>query len=305
MWLRKIVNFSNNNMILVAVLSCMTILLPVQSANNMSTPMVSNGKEMSGMCYSEEERAIIIRNITAHVQSTILQNLPHIEFALNCGPGQWFRVAHLNMSDPSQQCPSAWRQYNANGVRACGRPVTSDGSCPGASVSVAHHQYSRVCGRAIGYQIGSTDAFGHLALHQPLDSYYVYGVSITHGTPRNHIWTYAAGVSEGRYRHQRDNCPCSNPNHPDNAYPPSFVGDNYYCESGNPAETFEYNHIYTEDRLWDGHQCEGECCSNGKSPPWFSVELPNPTTDNIEVRICSGEGNKDETLVQLIELYVQ
>ena len=84
-----------------------------------------------------------------------------------------------------------------------------------------------------------------------------------------------------------------------------FVGDNYYCESGNPADTFGYYHIYTEDRLWDGEQCEGECCSNGKSPPWFSVELPNSTTDDIEVRICSGEGNQDETLVQLLELYIQ
>ena len=36
--------------------------------------------------------------------------------------------------------------------------------------------------------------FSFYAVDQPLDSAYVYGVSITHGTPRNHIWTYAAGV---------------------------------------------------------------------------------------------------------------
>ena len=27
-----------------------------------------------------------------------------------CGAGLWHRVAYLNMSDPSQQCPSAWRE---------------------------------------------------------------------------------------------------------------------------------------------------------------------------------------------------
>ena len=278
----------------------LTILLPVQSVNNMLIPMALNGKEMSGVCFSEEEREIIIRNITAHVQSIILPCLNSY-----CGPGHWFQVASLNTSDPSQQCPSAWREYNTSGVRACGRPATSNGSC--SSLPIPSHQmkYSRVCGRATGYQIGSPDAFDFLAINHSIDSYYVYGVSITHGAPRNHIWTYAAGVSEGRYGTQRDNCPCSNPGHSNNAYPPAFVGDNYYCESGNPEDTFEYGHIYTKDRLWDGQQCEGQCCSNGKSPPWFSVELPNPTTDDIEVRICSRENNKDETLVELLELYIQ
>ena len=98
-----------------------------------------------------------------------------------------------------------------------------------------------MCGRAIGYQYGSPDAFGNVVSYYSLNSYYVYGVSITHGTPRNHIWTYAAGVSEGGYYVKQDNCPCSDP-------------------------------------------------SNGKSPPWFSVELPNPTIDDIEVRICNPVG---------------
>ena len=162
-------------------------------------------------------------------------------------------------------------------------------------------QYSRVCGRVIGYQLGSTDAFGF----QRLDTYYVSGVSITHGIPRNHIWTYASGLSEGGYADLRDNCPCSNPGHPDNLYPPSFVGDNYYCESGNPTTEFVRGQLYSADRLWDGEQCEGECCSNGKSPPWFSVDLTNPTTDDIEVRICSAAPADDNTPIQLLELYVQ
>jgi hypothetical protein len=64
--------------------------------------------------------------------------------------------------------------------------------------------------------------------------------------------------------------------------------------------------VYTNDRLWDGDQCEGTCCSGGKSPPWFSVQLPTLTTDRIEVRICSDQPTTDEdVLVELLEIYVQ
>ena len=86
---------------------------------------------------------------------------------------------------------------------------------------------------------------------------------------------------------------------------PSFVGDNYYCESGNPTNTYNLYHLYSSDPLWDGEQCEGECCSNGKSPPWFSVQLPSPTTDDIGVRICIPQGSYDDVAVELLEIYVQ
>ena len=272
------------------------ILQPAQSTN----PITIEGG-VAGTCPSQEKRDAAIQSITLQIQARTLVLNPE------CGPGLWHRVAYLNMSDPSQQCPlgSAWMEYNSSGVRACIRPPFSMDSNCSATLYATSRQYNRVCGRVIGYQIGSTDAFGYGTISQ-LDSPYVYGVSITHGTPRNHIWTYAAGVSEGNYSYQQDNCPCSNSSHPNNIYPPSFVGDNYYCESGNPTDTFSWSNLYGGDRLWDGEQCEGECCSGGKSPPWFSVELSNPITDDIEVRICSGEeDNRDEAIVQLLELYVQ
>ena len=90
--------------------------------------------------------------------------------------------------------------------------------------------------------------------------------------------------------------------------PPSFVVNNYYCESGNPSSTFEHTDVfrYTSDPLWDGQQCEGQCCSDGRTPPWFSVILANPTTDDVEVRICGTECTTNEdTPISLMELYVQ
>ena len=116
----------------------------------------------------------------------------------NCGDGLWYRVAHLNMSDPSQQCPSAWRQFTLNGERVCARPTSTAGSCPAALYPVGH-QYRKVCGRVIGYQFGSTGSFRNSNQNPEtvtINEAYLDGVSITHGTPRTHIWSYAAGASE-------------------------------------------------------------------------------------------------------------
>ena len=221
----------------------------------------------------------------------------------HCGAGLWYRVAFLNMSDPSQQCPSAWRLVTTNGVRACGRPVSSGSSCQGMFYS-AINEYQQVCGRVIGYQDSSLDGFnGNVERRSSsVDDVYLDGVSVTYGQPRNHVWSYVGGATEGSTRTARSNCPCSTVSA--GTGPQSFVGDNYYCESGNPTDAnFTF---YSADKLWDGKQCEGTCCTDSKSPPWFSVHLPNTTTDRIEVRICGDEGtNNEDTPIELLEILVQ
>ena len=112
-----------------------------------------------------------------------------------CGVGLWSQIVCLNMTDPVQQCPSAWRENIIQGVRVCGRPSASDDMCHGTFYSSDGQTYTKVCGRVIGYQVGHTDAF-HSS--NPINESYVEGVSITHGSPRSHIWTLAAGISETR-----------------------------------------------------------------------------------------------------------
>ncbi len=71
------------------------------------------------------------------------------------------------------------------------------------------------CGRIIGYQKGSTDAFNflHYSQARSIQEAYVDGASLTHGAAgsRQHIWTFAAGLSE--LESQVDvTCDCSNIN---------------------------------------------------------------------------------------------
>ena len=259
-----------------------------------------------------QEKNVDEQTISSAIDSAILSFLREVIGTMlvpECGEGEWKRIAFLNMNDSMQNCPSAWTDIYANRTRGCGRPPngTTNGSCSATFFSPPRlkRTYQNVCGRVIGYEYGSADAFLNRWKNRNLDLPYVYGVSITHGTPRSHIWTYAAGLTEGAYYDKSVNCPCAHPNHPMNSAIPSFVGDNYYCESGNPGTWWENDFLYNTDPLWDGEQCEGECCSNGKSPPWFSVELPNPTTDDIEVRICSLERTYQDAIIQLLEIYIQ
>ena len=58
---------------------------------------------------------------------------------------------------------------------------------------------------------------------------YVDGISITLGSSRKHVWTYAAGLSDN-YDCKDYNSPCATT---PGCSPPAFVGNDYYCESGD------------------------------------------------------------------------
>ena len=273
-------------------------------------------KNVSQILLQVEETSRNIRNIsevrieegrTTQAQETQAENL---QVQLYCGVGEWHRVAHLNMSNSTESCPSTWVEYTSDGIRACTRPNSPGGSCPGTLYPLNNHLYSKVCGRVIGYQFGSPDAFSRGAgttVQFTIDQAYLDGISITHGSPRNHIWSYAAGSNEVQQRGSDcspNTCPCSS-----GSNLPSYVGNNYYCESAFQGNNcFAVNTFFPNDPLWDGQQCdnEGTCCTGANTPPWFSVDLSIPTSDDIEVRICHNQRTSDEdSPVQLIELYVQ
>ena len=145
------------------------------------------------------------------------------------------RVASVNMTDPSSTCPSGLRTISEDNRRLCAMDIDGVG-CSSAVLPVEGVQYSQVCGKIIGYQQKSPDAFHRFISGQTtIDSNYVDGISLTHGSsPREHIWTFAAALQEdiSDPAYHRFLCPCANVNNPAPTAPPSFVGYDYFCDTG-------------------------------------------------------------------------
>ena len=122
----------------------------------------------------------------------------------SCGniTGGWMRVAELDISDHSSQCPSALRMGNAcNPTRTC-VIKSRNANCSSVFFTTHGFNYSRVCGMIRAYQFGTPDAFGNLGnsslRNSSIDSNYVDGISLIYGvSPRQHIWTFA--VEAGNY----------------------------------------------------------------------------------------------------------
>ena len=207
--------------------------------------------------------------------------------------GGWTRLAYLDMTDATQNCPSGFRLYQSGGVRACGK---LSGGCISVQFPSNGISYSQICGRVTGYQYGHVDTLNSYA---GIDSYYVDGVSITRGSPRQHVWTLMAGGNQiSSYE-----CPC---NTGSTLSVQSFIGNNYFCESGNPNSGTSST-LYTSDPLWDGQGCgslEGPCC-NALGIPWFHRDYGSTTTtDYIELRVCTNAGGEDSP-VSYYEIYVK
>ena len=223
----------------------------------------------------------------------------------SCGniTGGWMRVAYIDMTDVSNTCPQGLNYTVQSSIRMC----TSSHSTAGCtSVNFPTHgvPYTKVCGRALAFQRGSNDGFAnyHQAGQSTLDGYYVDGLSVTHGNPRSHIWTFAAGISKG-VNYPQWNCPCAH--YPGPAAPP-FVSENYFCESGI-RERYNNGQWYLSnpDPLWDSQGCTGNstCCDRGG--PWFTTTFIQEVSDDIEVRWCFGEGSYNEDIgVEQLEIYI-
>ena len=182
----------------------------------------------------------------------------------------------------------------------CFQSTSSGAGCDSVIYNNSQWEYSP--GRIIGYQFGGAHTFAHV-----YSSNYVDGISITHGqSPRQHIWTFAAGFSE---YNSVISCPCGSPTHPA-TIPPYIIGSNYFCGTGYNTNSSNINSaiLYFDDPLWDGEGCSSHrsCECTLHSPPWFTAQLNSSTADDIEVRICNIEETaKSNVGIELIELYVK
>ena len=119
------------------------------------------------------------------------------------------------------------------GVRACGRATSNIGSCQSVQFPSNGVSYSQV---VVGYQYVSPS--GVSAGITNINTYYLDGISITHGSSRKHMWSFLAGFEE--FQGSVFNCPCTTGS--TQTIVQSFIGTDYmyFCES-----------------LWDGKGCDG------------------------------------------------
>ena len=214
----------------------------------------------------------------------------------------WKRIAYFDTTQ-GDSCPTGLCTVTntTTSQTACGRTNTS-GGCASVPIPV-QVSYSHVCGIVKGYQDCSPEAFDPWPTgHDTIDTFYVDGVSITHGSPRRHLWTYANGLSELDASEQW-RCPCARSNPNDRSDVPSFVAEHFYCESGFP-DTPSLDRVAWEDPLWDGQNCVApgnKCCERYG---WFHRDVSS-STDDMELRICGDQSISDEdTLINHYEFWV-
>ena len=247
----------------------------------------------------------VLRTVMAEleVMNATLNKLTQIHF--KCGIlGHWRRIAHLDTTQ-GDSCPSNLRTVTntTTGQTACGR--TTGPGCSNLTF-VIHNDYSNVCGRVIGYQYATMDAFDiSISRSSPsrlsIAGHYVDGVSITQGQPMRHLWTYAVGISE-QTSYARYQCPCAVNSEHKRRNPPLFVGTNYYCESGFTGEHWP-SRVVWEDPLWDGRNCmsHNSCCDRYG---WFHRKVPL-SSDDITVRLCSDQiVENEDVLIEQLEIWV-
>ena len=139
------------------------------------------------------------------------------------------------MSSYKQSCPGNWTLIN-NPIRTCGS--TPEAGCASAVFSTHGISYSQVCGRVRGYQKGTTEAFYPFS-NLASTGVVLDGILISHGDrPKRHIWAYVTGIKRNTLGVNTRYCPCAD--HRFSGDVPSFIGNDYYCDSGSD------NHPSTE-----------------------------------------------------------
>ena len=209
-------------------------------------------------------------------------------------------MADIDMTRPNENCPAGFRKVTASGKTMCGG---QGARCTSTTFSSHGIEYSRVCGRINGYQYYTTDAFKNYIRHGgSIDSVFVDGIILTHGSPRQHIWTFAAGHSQ--YDTSVSGCPCNGDSYGYSL--PPYVGNDYFCDSGHRYNTPPPQNYLTNDPLWDGAGCVSGSCCTFNSPPWFCKTLSHHTTDNIELCLCVDQALDDEDVAfELVDFYIQ
>ena len=210
------------------------------------------------------------------------------------GTGGWMRVVNLDMTDTSQQCPNGLRLITSP-KRTCGRVTPTEG-CASVIYPTSGYQYSRVCGKIKAYQYGQPEGFS------AGNRWLIDGISLYTHRQSQHIWSFVVGLDE--VSTNANVCPCNSGS--SGVTIAAAIGQDYFCDTG--SESAAQNQVFhSGDPLWDGAGCgpRSTCCSFN-NPPWFCKQLPQPTTDDIELQMCGyNPTTNEDTPIEIVEIYVQ
>lgn len=292
-------------LLLVGVCAAQTIL-----PANITEGAVLRGPT-PGVCPTDQQLESLDIATKSSIRSALRETVAPV---LNCpcgGPGQWRKIAAWDFSDPVAPCPTGWSLFTSGNVRGCARGPNAPPSCLSANFAANGQPYSRVCGRINAYQFASGDAFTP-AINDPngrtIEQTYVDGVSLTYqsGGQRQHIWTFAVALTEDQPNwNPVVACPCTNTREDWPFQVPSFVGNNYFCATGNPGPGWQ-RQLYADDVLFDGQDCgQFNTCCGFNNPPWFCTTLDETTTSDVEMRVCHDQGQFDEdVIISKVDIFV-
>lgn len=265
-------------------------------------------------CPSGDDTAPVLEKLNQDLDRIIDDELPTLQQftgPLECPGYGWIKLLDFNLErNSSTPCPGNWTKGVKSEITHC--TVTGLTDCASAFFNTPSSslQYTEVCGRIKGYQIGLTNAFFRAVRTSPapsgIESSYLDGVSITCGDPKTHVWSFAAGYtsSQGGNTATSYRCPCSINGTVDVS---SLVQSHYFCDSGVSSGQQPMAEIfYANNPLWDDATClpDGGCCRQSR---YFWRNLIQPTCNSLEVRLCHDKGvsNLINIGVSVVELYIK
>ena len=194
----------------------------------------------------------------------------YCDMTRTCGniTGGWMRVAQLDLDN----CPTGLRTQLVSGSQRSCVTEQDKANCTPVLYSSFNVPYSKVCGKIRGYSIGFLGGFRGEKFTGHLDSNFLDGIILSSGSTHIHSYT---GVA----------CDCS--------LAPDFV-DSFTCDQSrcNARDSV------CDRPVWTSSSC-------GTQPPYFYRQLPEPTSDDIKLRVCRDQPRSvEDVAVTVVELYV-
>ena len=210
--------------------------------------------------------------------------------------GNWRRIAYLSNNNSPVECPMGFELINDPNVPALCKRNPTGARCSSITYSTHGISYSQVCGTIHGSYFGDPDGFdSHNIMDRsirsrsadtPISGNYVDGISLTHGSMNeHHIWTLSAKVN---FANPTEICSvCANNK-------PSYVGMDYSCDV---VGTQSCKDNCSPRQIWGSGQCIGNNT--------FYKNLMQPTSDDIEMRVCTDQADHDEDIfLSFVEIFV-